>query len=65
MAVMNHIVKMEWKLLRRTGTVCFDVILWLESEIGERDIEWDYWFTNHSFFFKTEENKVKFILKWM
>lgn len=58
---MNYMVTAPWRSLKRTRVV----ICWLESEFGERYIEWDYWFMNHSFFFKTEEDKVKFILKWL
>ncbi len=65
MHVMNYMVKAPRRSVKRTGVVSSDVVCWLESEFGERYIAWDYWFMNHSFFFKTEEDKVKFILKWI
>lgn len=40
---------------------------WLKSEIGKQNIDWKYIvsFFNHEIYFKCEEDKVKFILRWL
>lgn len=43
------------------------IIIWLENEIGPMNQNWTYeWDHNKYYFkFKTEEDKVRFILRWV
>lgn len=47
----------------RNTLLPLQMLNWLESEIGERDKDWGW--NLHQFCFKHEEDKVKFILKWL
>ena len=38
---------------------------WLEAEIGERGKEWIWSILKDKFWFQTEQDKVKFILRWI
>ncbi len=38
---------------------------WLEAEVGERDVDWIWLIEQEKFAFKTEQGKVKFILRWL
>ena len=40
---------------------------WIWNNIGEvgKDFEYDFWPTDSYILFKREEDKVKFILRWM
>ena len=37
---------------------------WLLEAIGERDVDWVWTITEGRFYFRTEENRIKFILRW-
>ena len=38
---------------------------WLLEEIGIADRDWAYNWMNSKLYFKTEEDRVKFILRWL
>ncbi len=38
---------------------------WLELEIGEEEVDWSYVWGLNIFYFKREEDKIKFILRWL
>ncbi len=38
---------------------------WLEDEIGIRRLDWEWDLQNARFYFTREEDKVKFILRWI
>ena len=38
---------------------------WCNEEFGRKNWEWDLFDTYHSIYFVNEEDKVKFILRWL
>ena len=42
-----------------------DVSNWLLENVGTYEKDWDYRWVKNEFCFKTREDKVKFILKWL
>ena len=69
--VENHYVELDVEYstceeCSRTGTLLpTHMLIWMESEIGERHDKWDWWITSERFSFKHEEDRVKFILRWL
>ncbi len=43
----------------------FRVFNWLDDNVGDENSHWYYEDISHQLFFKSEEDKVKFILKWI
>jgi len=55
-------VKTPW--IRQTSSLNFYYIHhWLKAEIGKENKDW--LFAHRVFYFKHEEDKVKFILRWL
>lgn len=40
-------------------------IWWLQDNIGQEDVAWFFDKTTETLFFRHEEDKVKYILKWL
>jgi len=65
---MKYTIEIDnYQLISKLVTPILD---WLYENIGERYSLWDWHYTAHShgpdkFFFKYEEDKVKFILRWL
>ena len=61
--------QLRYAVKRSTGYWEFwdEIVIWLEKEMGPINENWTYQWddTMYSFKFKTEEDKVKFILRWL
>ena len=44
------------------GSAIYD---WLTSNIGEQEVTWYFEYYNNTLYFKLEEDKVRFILRWL
>ncbi len=44
------------------GSMIYD---WLRTEVGEQEVTWYFEFFNNTLYFLAEEDKVRFILRWL
>lgn len=61
-------LKYEAKLLIKESIKCNldEIVPWLTNNIGESYVDWDIILSGSIIFrFKNEEDKVKFILRWI
>ncbi len=58
-----------WKSTEHSFGDKSDLSIWLQDEVGENHKDWEWWWSTASkawlFEFKREEDKVKFILRWL